>query len=82
MNTTGTNLSLGAGQVSSAISKAGGDTLQDECKSKAPNGVEPGEIVVTTGGNMECQNVYHGALVCWQGTDGGDAPKVIQFLFI
>lgn len=43
----------------------GGDTIQQECQSKYPNGLNTGEIAVTGGGNLTCKVVCHGALPAW-----------------
>jgi O-acetyl-ADP-ribose deacetylase (regulator of RNase III) len=43
----------------------GGDSIQQECQSKYPDGINPGEIAVTGGGNLGCKIVCHGALPAW-----------------
>ena len=75
VNTTAKDFQLNSGAVSAAINKAGGPTLQQEINASTPNVVPPGEIIVTSGGNLRCGSVYHGALVKWDGHNG-QAPKV------
>ena len=61
VNSTTTSLQLNSGALSASVLKAGGDTLQEECKKVAPKGIKPGEVVVTSGGQLPCQFVVHGA---------------------
>lgn len=70
VNTTSKNFKLKSGAVSAAIVKAGGPSLQAEISASAPNGAPPGQIIVTSGGNLQCTRVYHGALVAWDGRNG------------
>ena len=61
VNSTNTNLSLSqGGGVSSALLKAGGPTLQQECSQKAP--IRVGDVADTGPGNLPCQFVFHTAL--------------------
>ena len=61
VNSTTTSLDLDSGAFSASIFKAGGDTLQKECKKVAPKGIKPGEVVVTSGGQLLYHFVVHGA---------------------
>jgi len=63
------------GGVSGAISKAGGKAIQDDYEAIAPNGVQFGEVVVTSGGKLKCQYVIHGACSSWG--DGFDMCKQV-----
>lgn len=65
VNSTTTSLQLNSGALSASVLKAGGDTLQEECKKVAPKGIKPGEVVVTSGGQLPCQFVVHGAACSW-----------------
>ena len=69
VNSTDTSLQLDVDPLSRSILEAGGDTLRDECQKNAPNGkLEYGEVVVTSGGQLQCKFVIHGAACKW--TDG------------
>ncbi|KAK3600832.1 hypothetical protein CHS0354_014193 [Potamilus streckersoni] len=62
VNSTNQKLDLSIGAVSKAILKYGGDNIQKECLQQYPNGINPGKIVVTSGGNLSSKKVYHGYL--------------------
>ena len=65
VNTPGRRLNLAYGAVSSSLLSVAGKVLQDECKQKAPNGIDFGETVATFGGNLKCDVVVHGACCEW-----------------
>ncbi|XP_041369437.1 protein mono-ADP-ribosyltransferase PARP15-like [Gigantopelta aegis] len=65
VNSTTPNLNLLSGPVTKAIVKVAGDSIQQECKDKYPNGIKAGEIAVTGGGNLHCRFVYHTTLDKW-----------------
>ncbi|XP_041371316.1 protein mono-ADP-ribosyltransferase PARP15-like [Gigantopelta aegis] len=65
VNTTSTNLQLSRGPVSSAILSVGGVVLQQQCDNDYQNGIQFGQVAVTTGGNLKCNNIYHIALPGW-----------------
>ncbi|MEO5362916.1 MAG: O-acetyl-ADP-ribose deacetylase [Magnetococcus sp. DMHC-8] len=56
---------LGGGGVDGAIHRAGGPTILAECRAIRqtihPDGLPPGEAVVTTGGNLPARLVIHTA---------------------
>ena len=60
VNTTNTNLKLSQGAVSSALLKAGGTELQQECSQKAP--IRVGDVASTGPGKLPCQLVFHNVL--------------------
>lgn len=62
VNSTNPNLDLSQGRSSSSLLSAAGRGIQRECQQKYPNGVRPGQIAVTTGGNLACAAIYHGVL--------------------
>ena len=72
VNTTDPNLGFG-GFVAKALLKAAGDTLKDECASKAP--VPVGGVAITGAGNMKCKHVIHAVLPNYDGP-GGQSEKV------
>ncbi|KAI0242563.1 Protein mono-ADP-ribosyltransferase PARP14 [Lamellibrachia satsuma] len=80
VNSAGTELQLHRGQASRTLVAKGGKTLQEECDSTAPDGIEFGEVVVTSGGQLQCQYVIHGACCCW--TNGVDTCKQILGEFL
>lgn len=78
VNTASKDLNLSQGVVSANISKTGGDSIQKECLSKYPEGINFGEIVVTGAGNLACKIVCHGALPQW---DYGTGDSKIASIF-
>ena len=59
MNSAPNNLQLASGQMSAALLKAAGSTIQQECTSAYPVGLQDGEVAITTGGNLACKQIYH-----------------------
>ena len=76
VNSAGTELRLHRGASSRTLVAKGGKTLQEECDSKAPDGIKFGEVVVTSGGQLQCKYVIHGACCDW--TDGVDTCKQVS----
>lgn len=70
MNTASADFDLTKGAVSATISKTGGPALQEEVTNAKTGDVPFGQIIVTSGGNLGCSNVYHGALENWDGPTG------------
>jgi len=54
VNSTNRKLQLNQGFVSRALLQRGGNILQQECDQSAPSGIQHGEVVVTSGGNLRC----------------------------
>ena len=54
---------LGGGGVDRAIHRVGGKQILDECKNirktNYPNGLPPGEAIITSGGNLRTRFVIH-----------------------
>lgn len=70
MNTTAQSLKLSNGAVSSLILSAAGPQIQVECQRLAPNGVALGKVIETSGYNLQCSKVYHGACKEWDNGAG------------
>ncbi|CAC5387435.1 BRIP1 [Mytilus coruscus] len=68
VNTTSTNLQLNYGAVSQSLLCVGGPQLQKECNQKYPDGVNLGDVAVTSGGSLKCDVIFHGALPQWKET--------------
>ncbi|KAJ8298129.1 hypothetical protein KUTeg_024660 [Tegillarca granosa] len=66
VNSTSSDLKLNSrpGLSKSLLEKAG-ESLQDECDEKYPNGIKVGEIAITNGHRLNCQKVFHGTFPCW-----------------
>lgn len=79
VNTASKELNLSHGLVSASISKTGGDSIQQECKTKYPDGINFGEIAITGGGNLACKIVCHGALPQWDKGTGDSKNASISF---
>ncbi|OWF50082.1 Poly [ADP-ribose] polymerase 14 [Mizuhopecten yessoensis] len=62
VNTTSCDLQLQAGAVSSSILRAAGQSIQDECHVGYPAGIQYGNVATTTGGQLACKHIFHGAL--------------------
>lgn len=56
------SLDLSKGRASKALLEAAGDGIQTECRANYPNGIHDGEIAITSGGQLSCKAIYHGAL--------------------
>ncbi|XP_013401660.1 poly [ADP-ribose] polymerase 14 isoform X2 [Lingula anatina] len=68
VNTTSRDLKLANGAVSRSLLSAGGNVLQVECDQQAPNGLQFGDIVETSGGNLKCKRVFHGSCLNWSAS--------------
>lgn len=62
VNSANPNLDLTQGRASSSLLAAAGSRIQRECQQNYPRGLRAGEIAVTSGGNLRCTAIYHGAL--------------------
>ncbi|XP_061184931.1 uncharacterized protein LOC133192944 [Saccostrea echinata] len=62
VNGTNPRLDLSQGRASSSLLAAAGRGIQRECRQNYPERLDPGEIAVTTGGNLACKAIYHGVL--------------------
>ncbi|VDI00521.1 Hypothetical predicted protein [Mytilus galloprovincialis] len=75
VNTTSTSLQLNQGAVSQSLLKMGGTGIQAECSQKYPTGIQPGDVAETSGGQIECKMICHGAL---PGYNGATAMKIME----
>ena len=70
MNTTAQHLKLANGGVSKLILSTAGPQIQAECQQLAPSGLAFGSVIETSGYNLPCRKVYHGACQNWDGGAG------------
>ena len=47
------------GAIPDAMKRAGGPSLQTECKQKYPHGIPPNDIASTDAGTLKCQTVFY-----------------------
>jgi len=73
-------LLLHNGAVSNSLLQAAGKKLQAECSQLFPQGIDYGEIAVTGGHKLQCQNVCHGSLPQWGA--GATAPQVLLITIV
>lgn len=66
VNSSNSSLDLKKGRASKVLLGAAGDVIQTECE-KYPNGIQDGEIAITSGGQLSCKAIYHGALSKFSG---------------
>lgn len=69
-NTTAKDLNLNSGAISQSIAKAAGPTIQAEVLQQCPNGLHTGQNVVSSRGNLNCQQIFHAVLIHWDGGSG------------
>ncbi|KAL3865275.1 hypothetical protein ACJMK2_006888, partial [Sinanodonta woodiana] len=62
VNCTTAKLALQTGSLSKAILEAAGNSIQDECIQKYPDGIKFGEVAVTSAGKLHLKRIFHGAL--------------------
>lgn len=67
VNSSNKNLDLSKGRASKALLEAASKSLQSECNSKYPSGIDYGDVAVTGPGDLDCKKVFHGALPKWEG---------------
>ncbi|XP_048243031.1 protein mono-ADP-ribosyltransferase PARP14-like [Haliotis rufescens] len=65
VNSTTSSLRLASGQLSAAIYKVAGDSIQEECRVNYPTGVKMEEIAETSGGLLPSRRIYHTSLGGW-----------------
>ncbi|XP_046557245.1 protein mono-ADP-ribosyltransferase PARP14-like [Haliotis rubra] len=77
VNSCTPKLKLSSGPLTKVVLKAAGETIQDECRQKYPNGIKPGEVAVTSGGRMTCKQIFHITLTDWK-PDDADVEKAFR----
>ncbi|XP_028392654.1 protein mono-ADP-ribosyltransferase PARP14-like [Dendronephthya gigantea] len=75
VNTTGESLNLDSNPCSKALSNEAGPILQTECSKIGK--LQPGEVAVTKGGNLLCDDVYHVVCVQWSEGQGEQVLRTI-----
>ncbi|MFH0748788.1 MAG: O-acetyl-ADP-ribose deacetylase [Candidatus Bathyarchaeota archaeon] len=67
---------MGGGGVDGAIHRRGGSKILEECKrirdEEWPNGLPPGNAVITSGGTLKAKYVIHTVGPIWQGGNQGE----------
>ena len=81
VNTTAKTLMLSHGAVSRLMSSTAGPMMQAECQQLAPDGVQFGDVIETSGYNLPCTKVYHGACMAWDN-GAGNCETVTDFYCI
>lgn len=59
VNTTGPDLNLSIGKVSAALLNSVGRKLQQECRTRYPDGITADKIAITSGFNLLCKKLFH-----------------------
>ena len=63
VNSTNCGLDLSRGMVSRTIKELAGNQVQDDCRRHHPDGIELGQVIKTSSGNLRsCKAIFHGAL--------------------
>jgi O-acetyl-ADP-ribose deacetylase (regulator of RNase III) len=72
---------LGGGGVDGAIHRAGGAAILEQCRAlreTLPQGLAPGEAVITGAGRLRCRHVIHTVGPVWSGGEGGEAATLAR----
>lgn len=73
---------LGGGGVDGAIHRRGGPRILEECRRLRqhdwPQGLPPGEAVITTGGDLAARHVVHTVGPIWHGGSQGEADTLAR----
>ena len=63
-------INLNSGMVSKSILQAAGQGIQAEVTQNSPNGLQPGQHVTSSGGNLNCKLIFHAVLCEWDRGKG------------
>jgi O-acetyl-ADP-ribose deacetylase (regulator of RNase III) len=72
---------LGGGGVDGAIHRAGGPAILEECRrlrERLPEGLPPGDAVLTGSGQLPCRHVIHTVGPVWSGGARGEAETLAR----
>ena len=69
-NSTSIDLNLNTGVLSKAILQAAGPNIQNEVSQQSPGGPQGGQYVISSGGNLPCQCIFHAVLCQWDNNQG------------
>lgn len=76
VNSASSDLDLSKNASAKALSNAAGSTLQQECK--AIGKVNTGDIVVTSGGKLDCKHVFHTSCAAWNQQSGEQVHNILD----
>lgn len=82
VNSVNSQLKLDKGSLSHTLVSVGGNSLQTECTNKYPNGLQVGQVAVTSGGNLKCKQVYHSCIGDFKNQDKSESKKVKTLKFV
>ena len=63
-------INLNSGMVSKSILQAAGQGIQAEVTQNSPSGLQPGQQVTSSGGNLNCKLIFHVVLCEWDQGKG------------
>jgi len=76
VNSASSDLDLSKNASAKALSIAAGPALQQECK--AIGKVNSGDIVVTSGGKLNCRHVFHTSCATWNQQSGEQVQNILD----
>ncbi|XP_048249256.1 protein mono-ADP-ribosyltransferase PARP14-like [Haliotis rufescens] len=78
VNSTNEKLDLSGSNLSKAIIKVGGASIQVECKELYPQGCRVGDVVKTRPGKLRCKELYHCCLPICRPEHHDQAEKILR----
>ena len=73
---------MGGGGVDGAIHRKGGSRILEECRrireTQYPEGLPPGQAIITSGGNLNAKKVIHTVGPVWSGGNRGEHALLAQ----